>query len=134
MGQFTLAGFPPAPRGVPQIEVTFDIDANGIVNVSARDKGTGKEASVTLQSSGGLSDVEIEQMVCVCLWGCILFVLLLLLFVHFRPGYSLLAFSFHSPLVIYLLVYVVLLLDKCIQFQSLGDLWLTKCETGALRY
>lgn len=63
LGQFTLSGFPPAPRGVPQIEVTFDIDANGIVNVSARDKGTGKEASVTLQSSGGLSDAEIERMV-----------------------------------------------------------------------
>jgi len=63
LGQFTLSGFPPAPRGVPQIEVTFDIDANGIVNVSARDKGTGKEASVTLQSSGGLSNEDIEQMV-----------------------------------------------------------------------
>lgn len=57
-----LGGIPPAPRGVPQIEVTFDIDANGIVNVGARDKGTGKEMSVTVQSSGGLSKDQIENM------------------------------------------------------------------------
>eukprot|EP00124_Ichthyophonus_hoferi_P002252 Ihof_evm4s146 gene=Ihof_evmTU4s146 len=63
LGQFTLSGFPPAPRGVPQIEVTFDIDANGIVNVSARDKGTGKEANIVIQSSGGLTKDQIEQMV-----------------------------------------------------------------------
>merc|ERR1712002_46973 len=63
LGQFTLVGIPPAPRGVPQIEVTFDIDANGIVNVSARDKGTGKEMSVVVQSSGGLSKDQIENMV-----------------------------------------------------------------------
>merc|ERR1712002_727140 len=62
LGQFTLIGIPPAPRGVPQIEVTFDIDANGIVNVGARDKGTGKEMSVTVQSSGGLSKDQIENM------------------------------------------------------------------------
>lgn len=55
-------GIPPAPRGVPQIEVTFDIDANGIVNVSAKDKGTGKEQAITIQSSGGLSDAEIQKM------------------------------------------------------------------------
>ena len=56
-------GLPPAPRGVPQIEVTFDIDANGIVNVSARDKGTGKEQQIVIQSSGGLSKDDIENMV-----------------------------------------------------------------------
>lgn len=63
LGQFTLIGIPPAPRGVPQIEVTFDIDANGIVHVSARDKGTGKEQQIVIQSSGGLSKEEIENMV-----------------------------------------------------------------------
>lgn len=63
LGQFQLVGIPPAPRGVPQIEVTFDIDANGIVNVSARDKGTGKEQQIVIQSSGGLSKDEIENMV-----------------------------------------------------------------------
>ena len=57
LGQFQLVGIPPAPRGVPQVEVTFDIDANGIVNVSSRDKGTGKEQSIIIQSSGGLSKV-----------------------------------------------------------------------------
>jgi len=63
LGQFDLVGLPPAPRGVPQIEVTFDIDANGIVNVSAKDKGTGKEQQIRIQASGGLSDEDIEQMV-----------------------------------------------------------------------
>lgn len=63
LGQFNLEGIPPAPRGVPQIEVTFDIDANGIVHVSAKDKASGKEQRVTIQASGGLSDAEIEQMV-----------------------------------------------------------------------
>ncbi len=63
LGNFTLEGIPPAPRGVPQIEVTFDIDANGIVSVSAKDKGTGKEQSIKIQSSGGLSDSEIQQMI-----------------------------------------------------------------------
>merc|ERR1712136_370262 len=63
LGQFQLVGIPPAPRGVPQIEVTFDIDANGIVNVSAKDKGTGKEQQVVIQSSGGLSKDEIENMI-----------------------------------------------------------------------
>jgi len=63
LGQFSLIGIPPAPRGVPQIEVTFDIDANGIVNVSARDKGTGKEQQIVIQSSGGLSKDDIENMV-----------------------------------------------------------------------
>ena len=63
LGQFSLVGIPPAPRGVPQIEVVFDIDANGIVNVSARDKGTGKEQQIVIQSSGGLSKDEIENMV-----------------------------------------------------------------------
>ena len=63
LGQFDLVGIPPAPRGVPQIEVTFDIDANGIVNVSARDKGTGKEQQIRIQASGGLSDTDIDQMV-----------------------------------------------------------------------
>ncbi|MBO6723372.1 MAG: Hsp70 family protein, partial [Roseitalea sp.] len=63
LGQFDLVGIPPAPRGIPQIEVTFDIDANGIVNVKAQDKGTGKEHEIRIQASGGLSDDEIEQMV-----------------------------------------------------------------------
>jgi len=63
LGQFDLVGIPPAPRGVPQIEVTFDIDANGIVNVSAKDKATGKEQSIRIQASGGLSEEEIEKMV-----------------------------------------------------------------------
>ncbi|MEP0321315.1 molecular chaperone DnaK [Bauldia litoralis] len=63
LGQFDLVGIPPAPRGVPQIEVTFDIDANGIVNVSAKDKGTGKEQQIRIQASGGLSDADIDQMV-----------------------------------------------------------------------
>ncbi|MEO9787000.1 MAG: molecular chaperone DnaK [Aurantimonas coralicida] len=63
LGRFNLEGIPPAPRGVPQIEVTFDIDANGIVNVSAKDKGTNKEQRITIQASGGLSDDDIEQMV-----------------------------------------------------------------------
>ncbi|XP_027041911.1 stress-70 protein, mitochondrial-like [Pocillopora damicornis] len=63
LGQFQLVGIPPAPRGVPQVEVTFDIDANGIVNVSARDKGTGREQQIVIQSSGGLSKDEIENMV-----------------------------------------------------------------------
>merc|ERR1719215_2382242 len=63
LGQFDLVGIPPAPRGVPQIEVTFDIDANGIVNVGAVDKGTGKQQSITIRSSGGLSDAEVERMV-----------------------------------------------------------------------
>lgn len=63
LGQFDLIGLPPAPRGVPQIEVTFDIDANGIVNVSAKDKGTGKEQQIRIQASGGLSETDIEQMV-----------------------------------------------------------------------
>lgn len=63
LGQFNLEGIPPSPRGVPQIEVTFDIDVNGIVHVSAKDKASGKEQKVTIQASGGLSDAEIEQMV-----------------------------------------------------------------------
>ena len=63
LGQFDLVGIPPAPRGVPQIEVTFDIDANGIVNVSAKDRGTGKEQQIRIQASGGLSDADIERMV-----------------------------------------------------------------------
>jgi molecular chaperone DnaK len=63
LGNFELVGIAPAPRGVPQIEVTFDIDANGIVNVSAKDKGTGKEQKIQIQASGGLSDEEINQMV-----------------------------------------------------------------------
>jgi molecular chaperone DnaK len=63
LGQFDLVGIPPAPRGVPQIEVTFDIDANGIVNVSAKDKGTGKEQQIRIQASGGLNDDDIEKMV-----------------------------------------------------------------------
>ncbi|MCK0196907.1 molecular chaperone DnaK [Ancylobacter sp. 6x-1] len=63
LGQFDLVGIPPAPRGVPQIEVAFDIDANGIVNVSAKDKGTGKEQQIRIQASGGLSDNDIDKMV-----------------------------------------------------------------------
>jgi molecular chaperone DnaK len=63
LGRFVLDGIPPAPRGVPQIEVTFDIDANGILHVSAKDKGTGKEQSITIEKPGGLSDEEIDQMV-----------------------------------------------------------------------
>ena len=63
LGQFDLVGIPPAPRGVPQVEVTFDIDANGIVNVSAKDKGTGKEQQIRIQASGGLSEADIQKMV-----------------------------------------------------------------------
>ncbi|MEK9661385.1 MAG: Hsp70 family protein, partial [Alphaproteobacteria bacterium] len=63
LGQFDLVGIPSAPRGIPQIEVTFDIDANGIVNVSAKDKGTGKEQQIRIQASGGLSDDDIDRMV-----------------------------------------------------------------------
>ncbi|RJF75837.1 molecular chaperone DnaK [Rhodopseudomonas palustris] len=63
LGQFDLMGIPPAPRGMPQIEVTFDIDANGIVNVSAKDKATGKEQQIRIQASGGLSDADIDKMV-----------------------------------------------------------------------
>ena len=63
LGQFDLVGIPPAPRGVPQIEVSFDIDANGIVNVAAKDKSTGKEQTITIQSSGGLSEADIQRMV-----------------------------------------------------------------------
>ncbi len=63
LGQFDLVGIPPAPRGMPQVEVTFDIDANGIVNVSAKDKATGKEQAIRIQASGGLSDTDIDQMV-----------------------------------------------------------------------
>src|SRR6202166_1994209 len=63
LGQFDLVGIPPAPRGVPQIEVTFDIDANGIVNVSAKDKGTGKEQQIRIQASGGLSEADIKKMI-----------------------------------------------------------------------
>jgi molecular chaperone DnaK len=63
LGQFDLVGIPPAPRGVPQVEVTFDIDANGIVNVSAKDKATGKEQQIRIQASGGLSEADIEKMV-----------------------------------------------------------------------
>ncbi len=63
LGQFDLVGIPPAPRGVPQVEVAFDIDANGIVNVSAKDKGTGKEQQIRIQASGGLSEDDIERMV-----------------------------------------------------------------------
>jgi len=62
MGNFDLVGIPPSPRGIPQIEVTFDIDANGIVNVSAQDKSTGKSQSIVIQSSGGLSKDQIEKM------------------------------------------------------------------------
>ena len=63
LGQFDLVGIPPAPRGVPQIEVSFDIDADGILNVSAKDKGTGKEQNIVIKSSGGLSEEDIENMV-----------------------------------------------------------------------
>ncbi len=63
LGQFDLVGIPPAPRGVPQIEVTFDIDANGIVSVSAKDKATNKEQQIRIQANGGLSDAEVDQMV-----------------------------------------------------------------------
>ena len=63
LGQFDLVGIPPAPRGVPQVEVSFDIDANGIVNVQAKDKGTGKEQQIRIQASGGLSETDIEKMV-----------------------------------------------------------------------
>src|SRR6202012_680746 len=63
LGQFDLGGIPPAPRGMPQIEVTFDIDANGIVHVTAKDKATNKEHSIRIQANGGLSDNDIEQMV-----------------------------------------------------------------------
>src|SRR5436853_71857 len=63
LGNFDLAGIPPAPRGMPQIEVTFDIDANGIVNVHARDKGTGKEQQIRIQASGGLSEADIQKMI-----------------------------------------------------------------------
>jgi molecular chaperone DnaK len=63
LGQFDLVGLPPAPRGMPQVEVTFDIDANGIVNVSAKDKATGKEQQIRIQASGGLSESDIEKMV-----------------------------------------------------------------------
>lgn len=63
LGQFDLVGIPPAPRGMPQVEVTFDIDANGIVNVSAKDKATGKEQQIRIQASGGLNDADIDQMV-----------------------------------------------------------------------
>jgi len=63
LGDFELSGIPMAPRGHPQIEVTFDIDANGILNVNAKDKSTGKSQTVTVRSSGGLSDGDIDQMV-----------------------------------------------------------------------
>src|SRR4029079_17484828 len=63
LGQFRLEGIPMAPRGVPQVEVTFDIDANGIVNVSAKDKATNKEQRIRIQASGGLSEAEIQKMV-----------------------------------------------------------------------
>ncbi|MEA2807426.1 MAG: molecular chaperone DnaK, partial [Rhodospirillaceae bacterium] len=63
LGQFDLVGIPPAPRGVPQVEVTFDIDANGIVNVQAKDKATGKEQQIRIQASGGLSEADIQKMV-----------------------------------------------------------------------
>ena len=63
LGQFDLVGIPPAPRGMPQVEVTFDIDANGIVNVSAKDKATGKEQQIRIQASGGLSKDDIDRMV-----------------------------------------------------------------------
>ena len=62
LGRFNLVGLPPAPRGIPQIEVTFDIDANGIVNVSAKDKGTGKEQKITITASSGLSKDEVDRM------------------------------------------------------------------------
>ena len=62
LGRFQLTDIPAAPRGVPQIEVTFDIDANGIMNISAKDKGTGKEQAIKIEASSGLSDEEIEKM------------------------------------------------------------------------
>src|SRR5207253_9879986 len=63
LGQFDLIGIPPAPRGMPQVEVTFDIDANGIVNVSAKDKASGKEQTIRIQASGGLSENDIQKMI-----------------------------------------------------------------------
>jgi molecular chaperone DnaK len=63
LGEFNLEGIPPAPRGIPQIEVTFDIDANGILHVSAKDKGTGKENKITIKANSGLSEAEIQKMV-----------------------------------------------------------------------
>src|SRR5205085_3964976 len=63
LGRFVLDGIPPAPRGIPQVEVTFDIDANGIVNVSAKDKGTGREQKITIVASSGLSKDQIDRMV-----------------------------------------------------------------------
>ena len=63
LGEFNLEGIPPAPRGMPQIEVTFDIDANGILHVSAKDKATGKENKITIKANSGLSDAEIDKMV-----------------------------------------------------------------------
>jgi molecular chaperone DnaK len=63
LGQFDLVGIPPAPRGLPQVEVTFDIDANGIVNVSAKDKASGKEQTIRIQASGGLTEADIQRMV-----------------------------------------------------------------------
>jgi molecular chaperone DnaK len=63
LGQFDLVGIPPAPRGLPQIEVTFDIDANGIVNVSAKDKASGKEQAIRIQASGGLTEADIQRMI-----------------------------------------------------------------------
>lgn len=63
LGNFDLSGIPPAPRGIPQIEVAFDIDANGIVHVSAKDKATGKDQSISIQSSGGLSESDIQNMI-----------------------------------------------------------------------
>src|SRR5438552_16989368 len=63
LGQFNLEGIPPSPRGLPQIEVTFDIDANGILHVSAKDKATGKENKITIKASSGLSEEEIQRMV-----------------------------------------------------------------------
>jgi molecular chaperone DnaK len=63
LGQFDLVGIPPAPRGMPQVEVTFDIDANGIVQVSAKDKATSKEQQIRIQASGGLSEADIQKMV-----------------------------------------------------------------------
>ena len=63
LGRFDLADIPPAPRGMPQIEVSFDIDANGILNVSAKDKATGKEQSIVIKASSGLSDEEVDKMV-----------------------------------------------------------------------
>src|SRR5437764_12889082 len=63
LGQFDLVGLPPAPRGMPQVEVTFDIDANGIVNVTAKDKATNKEQQIRIQASGGLSEADIDKMV-----------------------------------------------------------------------